>query len=168
MGDTKNLISDEAIEKIKDLAESANTCHFVTAITKLPLSTRPMATQKVDEDGAVWFMSDKNSTKNHEVQADGRVQLFYSNQSSSEYLSIFGDAEIIFDKKLIEEMWSPIAKAWFTEGKDDPAISLIKVTPREGYYWDTKNSKMISLLKIAAAVVTGKTMDGGIEGKLEV
>jgi general stress protein 26 len=65
-------------------------------------------------------------------------------------------------------MWSSIAKAWFTEGKDDPAISLVKVTPEEGYYWDTKNNKMISLIKIAAAVVTGKTMDGGIEGKLNV
>ena len=76
MGDTKNLISDEAIEKIKHLAESANTCHFVTALTKLPLSTRPMATQKVDEDGSLWFMSDKNSSKNHEIQNDNRVQLF--------------------------------------------------------------------------------------------
>lgn len=168
MGDTKNLISDEAIEKIKHLAESANTCHFVTALTKLPLSTRPMATQKVDEDGSLWFMSDKNSSKNHEIQNDNRVQLFYSNQSSYEYLSISGTAEIIFDKKLIDEMWSSIAKAWFTEGKDDPAISLVKVTPEEGYYWDTKNNKMISLIKIAAAAVTGKTMDGGVEGKLNI
>ncbi|MEP6926878.1 MAG: pyridoxamine 5'-phosphate oxidase family protein, partial [Ginsengibacter sp.] len=91
-----------------------------------------------------------------------------SNQSSSEYLSIFGTAEIIFDKNKIEEMWSPIAKAWFTEGKDDPSISLLKVTPQEGYYWDTKNNKMISLIKIATAIVTGKTMDDGVEGKLTV
>ena len=53
-------------------------------------------------------------------------------------MSIFGTAEILFDKNKVEEMWTPIAKAWFTEGKDDPAISLIKVTPQEGYYWDTK------------------------------
>jgi general stress protein 26 len=155
MGNTKNLISSEAIEKIKELAESANTCHFVTGLSQSPLSSRPMATQKVDEDGSLWFMSDK-------------VQLFYSNQSNSEYLSIFGEAEILFDKDLVDEMWKPIAKAWFTEGKDDPAISLIKVTPREGYYWDTKNNKMVALIKIAAAVVTGKIMDDGVEGSLKV
>jgi Pyridoxamine 5'-phosphate oxidase like len=62
----------------------------------------------------------------------------------------------------------PNAKAWIREVKDDPAISLIKVTPREGYYWETKNNKMVSLIKIAAAIVTGKTMDDGIEGKLQV
>ena len=133
MGDTKNLISEEAIEKIKSLAESANTCHFVTSLGKIPLSTRPMATQKVDDEGCIWFMSEKESSKNDEIMDDGNVQLFYSNQSSSEYLSIFGTAEILFDKNLIEEMWSPIAKAWFTEGKDDPSISLIKVTPKDGY-----------------------------------
>lgn len=168
MGDTKNLISSEAIEKIKHLAEEANICHFVTALSKIPLSTRPMSTQKVDEDGCIWFMSDKSSAKNHEIQADKRVQLFYSNQGSSEYLSILGNAEIVFDKKLIDEMWSAIAKAWFTEGKDDPSISLIKVTPDEGYYWDTKNNKMISLIKIAASIVTGKYNDDGVEGKLTV
>ena len=168
MGDTKNLISSDAIEKIKNLAEEADICHFVTALSKIPLSTRPMSTQQVDENGCIWFMSDKNSTKNKEIQSDKRVQLFYSNKSSSEYLSILGNAEIVFDKKLIDEMWSAIAKAWFTEGKDDPSISLIKVTPEEGYYWDTKNNKMISLIKIAASIVTGKSSDGGVEGKLKV
>ncbi len=168
MGDTKNLVSDDAVEKIKKLAEPADICHFVTSLSKIPFSTRPMSTQKVDDDGNVWFMSDKNSTKNHDVQDDDRVQLFYSHQSSSEYLSIYGTAEIVFDQDLIDEMWTPIAKAWFTEGKEDPAISLIKVTPHEGYYWDTKNNKMISLIKIATSIVTGKTMDDGVEGKLKV
>ena len=168
MGDTKNLISTDAIDKIKKLAESADICHFVTAISNAPLSTRPMSTQKVDDDGCIWFMSDKESTKNKEINNDSRVQLFYSHQGSSEYMSIFGMAEIVFDKDKIAEMWTPIAKAWFTGGKDDPAISLIKVTPEEGYYWDTKNNKMVALIKIAAAIVTGKTMDDGIEGKLSV
>lgn len=166
MGDTKNLISTEAVDKIKSLAEAADICHFVTAVSKIPLSTRPMSTLKVMEDGSIWFMSDKNSIKNLDIRSDDRVQLFYSHQSSSEYLSIYGMAEIIIDEKLIDELWTPIAKAWFTKGKEDPDISLIKVTPLDGYYWDTKNNKMIALLKIATAMVTGKTMDDGIEGTL--
>jgi general stress protein 26 len=123
---------------------------------------------KVDEDGSVWFVSDKNSTKNREIKADDRVQLFYSHQNSSEYLDIFGTAEIVFDKQKVDEMWTTIAKALLTEGKDDQAISLIKVTPKESYYRDTKNNKMVALLKIATAIVTGKTMDDGVEGTLKV
>ncbi len=168
MGDNKNLVSKDAVEKIKSLAEAANTCHFVTQLSKAPLSSRPMATIKVDDEGCIWFMSDKDSSKNLDIHDDKKVQLFYSNQSSSEYLTIYGTADIIFDKKLVDEMWTPIAKAWFTQGKDDPSLSLIKVTPEDGYYWDTKNNKVVSLIKIAAAVVTGKTMDDGVEGSLKL
>lgn len=168
MGDTMNLINTEAIAKIKDLARDANICHFVTNLSNTPLSSRPMATQKVDDEGNIWFLSDKDSNKNHDIQADNRVQLFYSANSSYEYLSIYGTAEIVFDKEKIHEMWTDFAKAWFTGGEDDPAISLLKVAPQDGYYWDTKNNKIVSLIKIAKSIVTGKTDDDGIEGTLKV
>ncbi|MGE3509589.1 MAG: pyridoxamine 5'-phosphate oxidase family protein [Vicinamibacterales bacterium] len=32
----------------------------------------------------------------------------------------------------IDELWEPLAKTWFTEGKDDPRITVIKVAPRRG------------------------------------
>lgn len=168
MGDRKNLIDTNAIEKIRELAEDANICHFVTKLSGIPLSSRPMATQKVDDEGNIWFLSDKESDKNHDILEDERVQLFYSANSNYEYLSVYGTAEIIFDKEKIHEMWTNMAKAWFPEGEDDPAISLIKVMPEHGYYWDTKNNKIVSLFKIAKSIVTGKTDDDGIEGTLKV
>lgn len=62
-----------------------------------------------------------------------------------------------------------MAKTWFKEGKDDPNISLIRVIPDDAYYWDTKNNKMISLVKFAmGAVGITQKDDGGIEGKLKV
>lgn len=168
MGDTKNLVAKEAIEKIKELVDDANTCHFVTNLSSTPLSSRPMATQQVDDAGCIWFMSDKDSDKNQDIQSDKRVQLFYSAHGSSEYLSIYGTAEIIFDKQKIHELWSDIVKAWFPEGEDDPAISLLKVTPEDGYYWDIKNNRLVSLFKIAKAAVTGDKADEGVQGSLNV
>lgn len=52
--------------------------------------------------------------------------------------------------------------------KDDPDISVIKITPQDAYYWDTVHGKMITILKIAASVVTGKKPDEGVEGKIKV
>jgi len=89
-----------------------------------------MATQEVDEEGNIWFMSDRSSDKNKEIDKDNKVQLFYSHTGNYEYLSIFGRAEIVNDRSKIEELWSPMAKTWFKEGKEDPNISLIKVTPK--------------------------------------
>ena len=50
---------------------------------------------------------------------------------------------------------------------EDPDISLIRVTPQDGHYWDTKNGKLISTIKIAVAALTGNSMDGGVEGNLK-
>lgn len=168
MGDVKNLTANDAVEKIREIAKDANICMFVTDLSKLPLMGRPMATQEVDEKGNIWFMSDRNSDKNRDIEKDAQVQLFYSHTGNYEYLSIYGSAEIVNDRSKIEKLWTPMAKTWFREGKDDPNISLIKVTPEDAYYWDTKNNKMVSLIKFAMGALgfTPKD-DGGVEGKLK-
>ncbi|MDB5257746.1 MAG: ral stress protein [Chitinophagaceae bacterium] len=167
MGTIQDLQNQEAIQKIQELVEAANVCLFATELTQAPLSVRPMSTSKVDEEGHIWFFSKKDSDKNEHILEDDQVQLLYSNNSSSEYLSLYGHAEIIRDRNKIEELWTPIVKAWFPEGKEDPSITLLKVTPQEGHYWDTKNGKIISLVKIAASVLTRKSSDNGVEGKVE-
>lgn len=166
MGDKQTLTREEANEKIKELAGKADTCLFTTNLTSLPLTTRPMSTRDVDENGCIWFFSRRDSNKNKEIAQDNRVQLFYSNFSNSEYLSIYGKATILKDEKKAKELWSVFAKTWFNEGYDDPELTLIKIEPEEGYYWDTKDGKVISLLKIMAGAITGKEMDTSIEGKI--
>ncbi len=168
MGNTENLSFKEAIAKIKELVSAADICMFTTALTQLPLSTRPMSTQQTDSEGNLWFFSEKDSDKNEHIEVDNRVQLFYTNKSSSEFLSIYGTAEIFTDKQKIEELWTPIVKTWFQQGKDDPSITIIKVVPQDAYYWDTKHNKLVSLIKIITSVAIGKTMDDGVEGKLSV
>ena len=165
MGDVKNLTAKDAVQKIREIAKDANICMFVTNLKKLPLDGRPMATQEVDDEGNIWFMSDKNSNKHFDIEQDDRVQLFFSHTGNYEYLSLFGRAEFVNDKSKIEELWTRMAKTWFKQGKDDPNIELIKVTPEDAYYWDTKNSKMVSLIKFAMGSIgiTPKD-DGGVEG----
>ncbi|HTE25613.1 pyridoxamine 5'-phosphate oxidase family protein [Flavitalea sp.] len=156
------------MEKIQDIARDADICLFATNLTRLPISARPMSTQKVDDQGNLWFLSSKSSVHNEDIGKDGRVQLFYTHKGSSEYLSVYGEATILVDREIAKELWSPIVKAWFPEGVDDPELTIIKVVPSDAYYWDTKNNKTVSLLKIIAGAVTGKTMDDGVKGKISV
>ena len=111
-------------------------------------------------------MSDRDSDKNQEINQDSRVQLFFSNPANYEFLSVFGEASISQDRQKIDELWTDMAKAWFPEGKDDSRVTVIKVTPQEGFYWDTKDGKLVSLIKILASAVTGKTFQEGVEGKI--
>jgi general stress protein 26 len=164
----QNISRHEANEKIKELAKKADVCMFTTNLTRLPLTTRPMSTRDVDDDGCIWFYSREGSNKNKEIASDNRVQLFYSNFSSSEYMSLYGKVTIIKDEAKAKQLWSAIAKTWFNEGYDDPELTLLKVEPEDGYYWDTKNGKVISLVKMVAGAITGKELEIGVEGKIKV
>jgi general stress protein 26 len=166
MSEIKDLYKKEAIEKIKELANAADICMFTTSLNKLPLTSRPMSNVDVDDAGDIWFLSKKSSNKNGEIAQDNRVQLFYASKGKAEYLSVYGEASIVIDKNKAKEKWTPIAKAWFTEGVDDPEVSLIRVKPIDCYYWDTKNNRIVYMLKAVASMISGNTIDDGIEGKL--
>ena len=168
MGDKQNLTNQDAIKKMKDMAEEIKICMFCTYNAQQVMETAPMSANQIDDDGTFWFLSTKESTRNADIQSNSATDLIFAQPSKENYLSVHGKSEILYDKSKIDELWNPIVKAWFTEGKDDPRISVIKFTPQEAYYWDTKHGKMISLLKIAVGAVTGKTMDDGIEGKLKM
>jgi len=167
MGETKNLSNQEAVEKIKEMTGGGNILMFCCNLGEAPFDATPMSTQRVDDDGSIWFYSTKDSSRNKYVEADSRAQMIYSNSGSSDYMSIYGNATLLYDQKMAEELWTPFAKIWFPEGPTDPNLSLIKFQPREGFYWDTKNGKMVAFAKMMASMVTGKTMDDGVEGKLK-
>ncbi|TBO40647.1 pyridoxamine 5'-phosphate oxidase family protein [Pedobacter kyonggii] len=165
----KDLGGKAAIEKLRSLAEKAESCFFCTNIkTGVPLSVRPMAIQQVDDEGNIWFMSMKDSHKNDEISSDPFTHLLFQAGAHSGFVNIYGISEIIRDQAKIDELWSPFIKTWFQGGKDDPDITLIKVIPSEGYYWDTKHGTAVAFLKMAVSVITGKTMDDSVEGTLEV
>ncbi len=168
MGNTKNLQKQPAIEKIQDLAEDAKMCMFCTSLNSFPFNSRPMATQEVEDDGTFWFFSGKDSTKNADIQRDNRVQLIFTNRSSSEYLSLFGTAEIVVDPAKAKELWNVFLTTWFNEGPTDPNLTLIKFKPSEGHYWDAKYNKMVQSVKIAIGAIKGKMMDVGVEGDVKL
>lgn len=76
-----------------------------------------MALKRVDETGDLWFISSASSHKNKEIKQDDKVQLIFAKTSSLHYLSVFGEADIFKDKSKLDEIWTPIAKAWFKDGK---------------------------------------------------
>lgn len=168
MSTLENLNSEKAIDKLKELAEDIKICMFCTELGTRPIPTRPMGVREVDDKGNFWFISSAKSNKNFEIRHDDDVQLIFAKNSDAHYLSVYGKAAVYKDREKLEDIWTPMARAWFEEGKDDPDATVIKVTPNDAYYWDTQNGKMITLLRIAASAITGKGDEGGVEGKLEL
>jgi general stress protein 26 len=169
MENTKNLKANEGVEKLKELVTAIEICLFSTNLKGNDGATfRPMSAQEVDDEGNIWFFSDINSDKNREVNQDNAVQLIFSHPGKSSYMIVNGEAEISTDRARIEELWSPAAKIWFEQGKDDPDISLIKVNTKSAYYWDTDGNKMINFFKFLASVATGSNLVTGVQGSIKV
>ncbi len=167
MGKVKSLFDERAIAKIQKLAEEGTIGFFCCNLSSPPLNATPMATQKVDDDGTVWFFSARDSDRNTYLETDNRAQFLCGNQKNSDYISLFGTVDFVEDLEMVKKLWSPLAKVWFQEGPEDPNLTLLRFTPQEGFYWDTRHGKMIAFAKMLASVVTGKTMDDGVQGKLK-
>lgn len=163
----KNLQDTEAIQKFKKLVNEINVCMFITQNHEND-HTRPMATIEVEENGTLWFFTDIRSIKVEEVSTESNVHLVYAHPGKESYLDIWGKANVVTDRDTIKNKWKTIVKAWFPNGADDPNLALLKVQPRNSYYWDAEAGKMVAFLKIAASVVTGKHLSEGAEGSLRV
>ena len=162
-----DLFGVDAVTKIKQLAEKAEVCFFCT---ESPMAgsgaARPMAVQEVDQQGNLWFLSAADSHKNEELSRDASVHLYFQGSAHSDFLALNGTATVSRDQSRIEQLWKSVMKVWFTEGVTDPRITVIKVTPREGYYWDNKHGDAVAGIKMLIGAAVGKTLDDSIEGTL--
>jgi general stress protein 26 len=164
----QDLWNTKAHEKIKELIEKAkNTCFFCTDLKNdKPFSTRPMSVQKIDDDGTLWFLSPIDSHKNEHLMHNPSAQLLFKGSDYSDFLSLYGHAIVSRDEQKIKELWEPVLKTWFTEGENDPRITVIEFTPVSGYYWDTKHAQIVAFAKQMIGAAIGKTLDDSIEGEI--
>lgn len=164
-----DLRGREAIEQIKAIVDKAESCFFCTSVPSHESEgARPMNVRQVDDDGNLWFLSASDSHKNREVALNPAVTLYFQGSPHSDFLVLNGRAEVSTNKAKIKELWHPIIGTWFTEGIDDPRITVIKVTPTYGYYWDTKHGNMVAGVKMLVGAMIGKTLDDSIEGTIKV
>jgi general stress protein 26 len=165
----EDLAGAKAVERVRAIVKTAETCFFQTAVAvEGSMGARPMNVREVDDSGALWFLSASDSHINQEIARDPAVTLTFQGSPHSDFLVLKGQAELSTDKDRIKELWEPILKTWFTEGVDDPRITIIRVDPDEGYYWDTKHGNMVAGIKMLIGAATGKTLDDSIEGKLDL
>ncbi len=165
----EDLQGPDAVEKIKEMVEQAENCFFCSAVAVGESNgDRPMNVRQVDDEGNLWFLSASDSRKNQELAIDPSVKLYFQGSKHSDFMQLNGQASISRDKEKIEELWSKIVETWFTGGMDDPRVTVIKVAPTEGYYWDTKHGTMVAGVKMLIGAALRKTLDDSIQGKLDV
>ena len=157
----------EAIEKLNELMKDIKTA-MLTTIDGGVLRSRPMATQEIDEDATLWFLTGATTHKDDEIKKDSRVNVSYAAPDDNTYVSVSGTGEIMRDQTKIDELWSPFHKAWFPEGKEDPNIRVLKVNVEQAEYWDSPSSTFVQVAGFLKALATGERADGGENEKINL
>lgn len=165
----ENLVGAAAVEKLAELAKEAKTCFFCTAPAGSDTGgVRPMTVLEADQQGNLWFLSASDSHQNREIEANPSVKLFFQGSPRAEFMVLDGFATISRDRARIAQLWNFMHKTWFTEGQDDPRITVIKVAPTQGYYWDNKHGAAVAGMKMMIGAVIGETLDDSVKGTLRV
>ena len=143
---------DDVWNRIKDIRYAMLTTFDADG----GLTARPMTTVQKQFDGTLWFFTSRTSPPAEAVLADSTVGVQYVDTGSDVYVSLSGDASFDEDRVRMQALWSPMVKAWFPEGIDDPDLVLLRVDVYKAEYWDIKESKPVQLYKMARAAITGK------------
>ena len=164
----EDLSGPAAARKIADLVHAGDSCFFCTLSMSSELHARPMTVTEVEAGGELWFFTEIDSLKNIELDRDPRVTLFFKEGDNAGHLKLDGNATIVTDQATIHRLWSPKMRAWFTEGENDPRISLLRVDPVSGEYWDNRHGSAVAGIKMLFSVLTGRRVDEGVHGNLRL
>ncbi|MDM0043237.1 pyridoxamine 5'-phosphate oxidase family protein [Variovorax dokdonensis] len=122
------------------------------------LHSQPLTTQnkEADQQSTLYFFVARDGDIVRHLSSDPNVNVSYANLDDDDYVSISGVAAVSEDSAKKTELFNPLVKAWFPGGVDDPNLALLEVRIQAAEYWKAKDSKVVQLIKMAAAAVTGK------------
>lgn len=162
------LQDGQAIEKFTELIREVSVCMFTTMDQNRDITSRPMYTSTVDDEGNVWFFTNEFSEKINEVSADNSVHLIYSHPLKNIYVDVKGSCRVVIDPKKMEELWNPVLEGWFPQGLQDPKLCLVKVETEEAHFWNKSTSKMGLLFRMIRSLAKGDQYAESEKGKLQL
>jgi general stress protein 26 len=120
---------------------------------------QPMAPQSARAEKAIWFYTKVNSDIAKAAANGGMVHMCLV---TDDYQAcIDGDLSTSHSREHIERYWSSMVEAWFPGGKDDPELTMLRLTPRSGAIWASTGSKLVFGWEIAKAITKGEEPDVG-------
>ena len=150
---------DDSLEKLGKLIEGNDIAMLTTRTGDGRLLSRPLRMQEFDGEGALWFITDRNSHKAEEVRLQPQVNASFASAERNTYISIAGRASVVFDKARLSQLWQPAMSVFYPDGIDDPALCLLRVQAESAEYWDGPGGLVGQALYL---VMTAATRDPGV------
>ncbi|HEY7783427.1 MAG TPA: pyridoxamine 5'-phosphate oxidase family protein [Pyrinomonadaceae bacterium] len=157
------------LNKLREMVKDIDFCMLTTLDENGDPHSRPMSSNgDIDQTGNLWFFTSVSSHKVSEIENTPKVNVSFADPENQRYVSVTGVANLVRDRKKIEELWRPEFRMWFPEGKDDPEIALMQIKLEKAEYWDSPSSTIGFALSFVSSLITGKQPDFGENKKLDL
>lgn len=156
----------ESIARLRDLIKDIRIAMLTTVGADGTLRSRPMMTQSVEFDGTLWFFTGRDTDKAGEIAGHRLVNVSLAEPDAQRFVSMAGTARLLTDRARAEALWSPLYRAWFPGGLDDPNVVLLEVAVESAEYWDAPSGRMVALAGFVKSLVTGQRATGVDHGTL--
>lgn len=131
------------------------------------LSSRPVAVQRLDESGDVWFVVDRDADWVVEGVVEGidAVNVAIVDEGST-WVSVAGRATLDDDVDRLRRLWNPALDTWFPAGPTGAGPVALHVQADRWEYWTAPNAAA-RLLAVTQARLTENEPDLGHSGTIE-
>jgi general stress protein 26 len=96
----------EEVRHVAELVDRARIGMFTTMTESGKHVSRPMALQEVEFDGDLWFFCYDDSAKAAQIRSQPEVNVSFANDKQSEWTSLSGKAEVVYDRQQAERLWA--------------------------------------------------------------
>ena len=149
------------VETVRSIMESTRIASLTYLDAQGRLVATPMGTQKFDDPGTTYWITERDSDKVAHLRSDPRVNVFYAGKDG--YVSLTGTAAVVDDPARLRELWGFFTDSFMEGGPEDPNSVLIEVTADTAEWWDTPGA-VVTVVELVKAKVTGNETDLGDTG----
>ncbi len=128
---------------------------------------QPMAPELDRATKTIWFFARTSSDLAAAAAEPGTRGLFVLVGRHHDYhATLSGTLEEEIDPEIRDRFWSSVVGAWFRHGKDDPELTMLKLTLDRAHVWVSTDSTLKFGWEIAKAQVNDEAPDVGTEIEL--
>lgn len=143
---------ETTVARIAELLSGIRTAIVTTVTTDGRLHSRPMASQDMDFDGVLWFVTRRDTDKVHEARDNHHASVAFVDSVRNRYVTLSGSIRIVEDRAKIHEIWHEALNAWFPNGPADPELTLLRMEPVEASFWEGPASRLSQAFRIVQAL----------------
>jgi general stress protein 26 len=154
------------LDRVWDIIERVVVC-MLTTYGPDGLRARPVEARPDRDAGIIWFVTDRRSSKEHEIEAEHEIGLTFIDADQKAYLSLTARAQVQLDHAKAAAIWKSTDNMWW-HGPDDPNVCVLRVTPVTAELWDGPASKAVAAFEFIKAKLTGDKPNLGENRKVTV